>query len=95
MLAVSQNDRVALEDSTGTARLVALQGQVATTPQSNKTEVDKARSGQNSIKLIQDIGPLVLLVLGIALVVIGIMLVVRQRDEEEPVYDQDPVGSAA
>ncbi len=95
ILAVSQNDKVALENSTGTAGFVALQGQVTTTPQSNKIEVDKARSGQNKITLIQDIGPLVLLVLGIALVIVGIMLVVRQRDEEEPVYDQDPVGSAA
>jgi Porin PorA len=95
VLAVSQNDRVALEDSTGTARLVALQGQVATTPQSNKAEVDTARSAQNKIKLIQDIGPLVLFLLGVALIVVGIVLVVRQRDDEEPVYDQDPVGSAA
>ena len=95
VLAVSQTDRVALEDSTGTARLVALQGQVVTNPQSNQAQVNTARSGQNKIKLIQDIGPLVLVILGIALVVVGIMLLVRERDEEEPVYDQDPVGSAA
>jgi hypothetical protein len=95
VLATSQNGGVVLENSTGTARLVALQGQVVTTPQSNKSEVDTARSAQNKIKLIQDIGPLVFLLLGIGLAVTGIMLIVRQRDEEEPVYDQDPVGSAA
>jgi len=95
VLALSQNDKVALEDSTGAARLVALQGQVVTTPQTDQAQVNIARSAQNKIRLIQDIGPLVLVIVGIGLVVLGIMLIMRQRDEEEPVYDEDPVGSAA
>jgi hypothetical protein len=33
--------------------------------------------------------------IGLGLVVLGIILIARPRDEEEPTYDKDPVGSAA
>ena len=95
VLAVTKNGRAALEDSTGATRLVVLQGQVATTPQSNQGAVNVASSGQTKISLVQDIGPLVFVLIGIGLVVLGIILVARPRAKEEPAHDKDPVGSAA
>lgn len=79
VLAVSKNSRVALQDSTGAARLVVLQGQIVTTPQSNKGAVNTASSGQTKISLVQDIGPLVFLLVGIALLVAGLLLSARPR----------------
>jgi hypothetical protein len=95
VLAVTKDSRAALEDSTGATRLIVLQGKLTTTPQSNQGAVNTASSGQSKINLVQNIGPLVLVIIGIGLVVLGIVLIARQRDEDEPAYDQDPVGSEA
>jgi hypothetical protein len=57
--------------------------------------VNKANSTHLRIEVIQDIGPLVALLLGIILLVVGITLTMTRSDDEEYVYETDePVGSA-
>jgi hypothetical protein len=46
------------------------------------------------IDFVEDIGPLVGLLLGVALLAVGVTLILGQRDSEEFAYESDePVGS--
>jgi hypothetical protein len=79
-LNITENRTVALTDDTGATKLIALEGTLAETPQSIKTAVDNARSAHTSIAWVQDIGPLIAAVLGIALLIAGVMMVIRSPE---------------
>lgn len=93
-LSVTENDTVTLKDSTGATRLVLLQGTLSVTPQSVQDAVSTVNSAHTKIALVQDIGPVVGVILGIILLVVGIALLVNTPDEEEYTYeDEEPETS--
>lgn len=94
-LSETENRTLSLEDSTGVTRLLLFQGAVSSTPATVKNAVNTAGSSHLKIELIEDIGPLVTVLLGVIMLVVGITLTVTRRDDEEFVYETDePVGSA-
>jgi hypothetical protein len=93
-LDVTENIRFALENITGATRLVIFKGVLTGTPQTTRSAVNSANSLHLEIDFVEDIGPLVGLVLGLALLAAGIALILGQRDNEEFAYESDePVGS--
>jgi hypothetical protein len=83
-----------LEDITGATKLVLYNGVLTATPQTVRSAVNTASSAHSKIDLIEDIGPLVGLILGVALLALGIALIIGRRDTEEFAYESDePVGS--
>ncbi len=90
----TQNRTLSLEDSTGATRLILFKGVLAATPASVTSTVNAANSSHLKIELIEDIGPLVTLLLGIILLVVGITLTIGRPDDDEFAYESDePVGS--
>jgi Porin PorA len=88
------NRTLALEDATGATRLILFKGVLSATPGYVTSTVNKANSSHLRIELIEDIGPIVAVLLGIILLVVGITLTMTRRDDEEFVYETDePVGS--
>ena len=94
-LAVTQNQKVSLKDSTGATRLVLLQGTLASTPQTIQAEVNNSNSYHAKIQLVQIIGPLVGLLLGLVLLVIGITLLLNEPDDEELIYEDESEPATA
>ena len=93
-LSETENRTLSLADSSGATRLLLFKGVVSSTPATVKNAVNTASSSHLKIELIEDIGPLVALLLGVILLVVGITLSVTRRDDEEFVYETDePVGS--
>jgi hypothetical protein len=89
----TENRTLALEDN-GVTRLILFKGVLSATPGSVASLVSKADSSHTKIEVIEDIGPLVTVLLGVILLVIGITLTVTRRDDEEFEYETDePVGS--
>jgi hypothetical protein len=73
---------------------VLYNGVLTATPQTVQSAVNTASSAHSKIDLIEDIGPLVGLILGVALIAFGIALITGRRDTEEFAYESDePVGS--
>jgi hypothetical protein len=92
---VNENETLTLENITGATRLVLFKGDLAATPQSISGAVGAVNSYHLKIEVIQDIGPLVCLLLGVVLLVLGITVTVNRPDSEEFEYESDePVGSA-
>jgi Porin PorA len=87
-LAVNQNVRETLQDSTGTTRLVLLQADFKTTPASVASAVSTDKSGTTKISVLNVIVPIVAGLLGIILVVVGLVLS-RLRPEDEQYEDDD------
>ena len=81
-LNTTQLQRITLQDSTGTQRLVILDGTLNFTPQSIQTVVNLDNSARTKIALLTVILPLVLGVLGLIALVTGIVLVLRRRDDQ-------------
>jgi Porin PorA len=94
-LAVTENQTVSLEDSTGATRLVLLQGKLASTPQTIQTEVNNSNSYHLKIQFVETIGPLVGLLLGLVLLVIGITLLLNEPDDEELIYEDESEPATA
>ncbi|HTZ26379.1 MAG TPA: DUF3068 domain-containing protein [Streptosporangiaceae bacterium] len=91
---VVENRTLALENISGQTKLILYKGVLTDTPQNVKTNVGIATSAHFKISLINVIGPLVGLILGVALLVTGIALILAKRDTEEFAYESDePVGS--
>lgn len=89
-----ENQAVSLKDSTGATRLVLLNGTLTSTPQSDQNAVNIVNSAHLKIALLQDVGPLVGVVVGIALLIIGLALLASRRNEEELSYvDEQPENS--
>ena len=85
-LSVTENQNVTLRDSTGVTRLVLLQGTLTTTPASVASLVSLNNSAHAKILLVQDVGPIVELLLGIVLIVVGIVMLANRHDDEELSY---------
>jgi hypothetical protein len=93
-LDANENRTLGLENITGATKLVLYRGDLTATPQSIASAVDTARSAHVKIDLVEDIGPLVGLLLGVGLVVVGVAMILGQRDSEEFAYESDEtVGS--
>ena len=91
---VNENLTLSLENITGATRLVLFRGDLAATPQSISGAVGAVNSSHLKIEFIEDIGPLVCVLLGVVLLVLGITLIANQPDLEEFEYESDePVGS--
>jgi Porin PorA len=91
---VNENLTLVLENITGATRLVLFKGDLAATPQSVSGAVGAVNSSHLKIEFIEDIGPLVCVLLGVVLLVLGITLIANQPDLEEFEYESDePVGS--
>jgi hypothetical protein len=81
--------------STGTVALVLLKGTLTTTPQSVAAAVHTASSSDNEIAWVQDIGPLIGLLLGLVLLALGILLIVGSQEEPEYEDYDEPVAADA
>jgi hypothetical protein len=93
-LSETENRTLSLEDTAGATRLLLFEGVLSSTPATVRNAVNTAGSSHLKIELIEDIGPLVTLLLGVILLVVGITLSVTRRDDDEFVYETDePVGS--
>jgi len=93
-LDVTQNRTLRLEDITGATKLILYQGDLAATPQSIANAVNTARSAHLKVDLVEDIGPLAGLLLGVGLVVTGAALILDRRGTDEFAYESDEtVGS--
>jgi hypothetical protein len=92
---VVENRTLALENISGQTKLILYKGLLSGTPQNVKTNVGIANSAHFKIGLVDLIGPLVGLILGVVLLVVGIALILSKRDTEEFAYESDePVGSS-
>jgi len=87
-LAVNQNVRETLQDSSGTTRLVLLQADFKTTLASILSNVSTDKSGTTKINVLNVIVPIVAGLLGIILVIVGLVLS-RLRPEDEEYEDDD------
>lgn len=93
-LQVTENKTLSLEDASGATRLLLFRGVLSSTPATVKNLANTASSSHLKIELIEDVGPLVALLLGVILLVVGITLSVTRRDDEEFAYETDEaVGS--
>ncbi len=93
-LSVTENQTLSLEDTTGATKLILFKGVLASTPASVTEVANKAGSSHLKIELIQDVGPLVALLLGIIMLVVGITLTIGRPGDDEFAYETDePVGS--
>lgn len=87
-LAVDQNVRETLQDSSGTTRLVLLQADFKTTPASVAAGVSTDQGGTTKINVLNVIVPIVAGLLGLILIVVGLVLS-RSRPEDEQYEDDD------
>jgi hypothetical protein len=93
-MTVNENRTLSLENISGATKLILFKADMVATPQSVTNAVNVANSGHLKIDFIEDIGPLVGVLLGVVLMIIGITLIIGQRDTEEFAYESDePVGS--
>jgi Porin PorA len=91
---VTENQKLTLENITGATRLILFKGDLAATPQSISSAVGTVNSSHLKVEFIEDIGPLVCVLLGVVLLVLGITLIANQPDLEEFEYESDEtVGS--
>jgi Porin PorA len=83
-LDVHQDQKLTLEDSTGTQRLLLLNGDLIMTPQSVLATVNIDRPGHNEVGLLENVIPLVAGLVGLAALVVGIVLARTRRDDGQP-----------
>ena len=94
-LAVVQDVKQTLQDSTGTTLLVLLDATFKTTPASIASGVSTDNGGRSEIGVLNVIVPIGAAVLGIILLVVGLVLG-RARDEDDEYEDDDEsVGASA
>jgi hypothetical protein len=91
----SQNDSLT-NPSTGGTALTLLRGTLTTTPKSIAAAVNTARSSDTEISWVQNIGPVIGILLGLVLLVLGIMLLITQDRElyEYEDYEADVPAEA-
>ncbi len=90
----TDNERLVLENITGATRLTLFDGSLSATSQSISAAVGTVNSSHLKIEFIEDIAPLICLLVAVGLLVFGITLIVNQTDLEEFEYESDePVGS--
>lgn len=87
---VSEAENQTLENpATGSTALVLLNGTLTSTPASVTAAVNTASSSDNEISWVQDIGPLIGLLVGIVLLVFGIVLLLSENREDYEYEDDD------
>jgi hypothetical protein len=93
-LDANEDRTLALEDITGATKLVLYKGDLTATPQSVASAVNTANSVHLRVDLVEDIGPLAGLLLGVAVLAVGACLILGRQDSEEFAYETDEtVGS--
>jgi hypothetical protein len=91
---VTESQTLTLKNITGATKLVLFNGDLAATPQSISGAVGAVNSAHLKIEFIEDIGPLVCVLLGVLLLVLGITVTINHPDLEEYEYESDePAGS--
>jgi len=81
-LNTTQDQKIVLQDSTGAQRLVLIDGTLKFTPQSLQAVVNIDKSARTKIALLDVVLPLAGGVVGLILLVIGIVLALRGRDDQ-------------
>lgn len=84
---VTEHQKLTLQDATGAQRLLLFNGALAMTPSSVHAAVNLDTAGHNKLNLLEVIGPLVIGVVGIAVLIIGILLA-RRKSDAQP-YEAD------
>ncbi len=96
-LKISKNETLTLRDSSGTTRLVLLDGTLTTTPASLNTVAAPDRSNLSKIAMIEVTIPAVAGVLGLVLLAAGLLVSRRRGSAPSPVRHEEitptPVGS--
>jgi hypothetical protein len=92
-VAIEQNVRQTLRDSAGTTRLVLLNADFHTTPQSTTSFVNADNGGATKISLLNVTIPIVGGLIGVILLGAGLVLS-RRPEQEEYEDDQETVGAA-
>jgi hypothetical protein len=91
-----QNQDVTLADPwTGATDITILNGTLSSTPATIAASVHTAKSDDNLISWVVDIGPLIAGLLGIVQLVFGSLLVIGEPQEEYEYEDDEPVGAEA
>lgn len=85
------DQRVTLKDAAGVTRLTLLAGRLAETPRSVRAAVASAGRSHPMIEWMEELGPLIGLVVGIAALVVGIAVIWRSHEPVAPAYDDDDV----
>jgi hypothetical protein len=80
---------------TGATALVLFNGTLTSTPQSVTASVNTARHYDTEINWLEVIGPIIGLLLGLVLLIVGILLINSYRDEYEYEEDDEVVGAQA
>lgn len=83
IIAVDENQHVGLRDSTGVEKLVVFNGSMTTSPATVQAQVNTAKSGDTETSAITTLAPLIAGILGVVLLVLGIVLTLISRGEEE------------
>jgi Porin PorA len=95
---IVENQSQTLENpTTGATALTLFQGTLTTTPASIQSAVNTAKSSDTEISWVQSIGPLIALIVGVVLMVLGALLVAGENREEYEEYEDDDeeVGAEA
>jgi hypothetical protein len=90
---VVQQQSQTLQNSAGAAVLTLYGGTLTSTPQTVQNAVNTASTSDTEITAVQDIGPLVALLLGIFLLVFGILLLVGEGSTEYEYEEYDEGGA--
>jgi Porin PorA len=93
-LNTTQVQKLTLQDSTGAQRLLLLNATLKFTPQSIQTVVGLDNSARNKLQLLEIVLPLVAGLVGLAVLIIGIVMV-RLRRDDQPDSAQDEVPEPA
>ena len=94
-LIATENQTLSLKDSTGVTRLILLQGRLSSTPEATQSAVNMANSYHLKVNFVEDIGPLVGLLLGIVLLAFGITLLLNEPDDEELIFQDESEPATA
>jgi Porin PorA len=80
----SQDEKLTLRDATGAQRLVLFDGDIKVTPQSVRTIVGLDRSGRTEYAWLEDFIPLLAGLVGLAVLITGVLLARRRREDGQP-----------
>lgn len=80
----TQDQKLTLQDSAGTQRLLLFSGDIKVTPQSETTIVGLDRTGRSEYTWLEVFTPLLAGLVGLVLLVVGILLARRRREDDQP-----------
>lgn len=85
-LDTTQDQKLVLRDATGAQRLLLFDGSLTMTPQSVRSVVSLDQTGRNEFAWLEITIPLICAVAGIVLLIVGIVLARRRREDDQPDY---------